>query len=109
MRLPCSLARASCRNTQFSHGGSMYRALIAIALVATVGALADAQSAKPPCNRQMVLSPDSLRAIATRLHPESADTAKRRAQVTVGLVFDSECRLVHHAVGDRTGPASADV
>jgi len=57
----------------------------------------------------MIVSPDSLRTIATRLHPESADTAKRRAYVTVGLVFDSECRLVHHAVGRRTDPASADI
>lgn len=57
----------------------------------------------------MAVSADSVRAIAARLHPESSDTAKRRAFVTVGLVFDADCRLVHHAVGRRTETGFADV
>jgi hypothetical protein len=83
--------------------------LAAAALTALTGSIARGQVAKPPCNRRMIVSVDSLRDIALRLHPESAETAKRNAFVVVGLVFDSDCRLVHHAIGQRTGPASADV
>jgi hypothetical protein len=83
--------------------------ILAASLTAMTSALAPAQASNPPCNRRMIVSTDSLRDMAQRLHPESADATKQRAFVTVGLVFDSECRLVHHAVGLRAGQASAEV
>jgi hypothetical protein len=82
--------------------------IVAAALGALAGSVANGQEPNPPCNRRMIVSPDSLREIAQRLHPESADTAKARAFVTVGLIFDSECRLIGHAIGTRTGPSSAN-
>ena len=87
----------------------MYRILAAVALIVTSSTLVDAQAGKPPCDRRMIVSPDSLRNIAVRLHPESADSAKGRSYVTVGLVFDAQCQLLHHAVGRRIEPAHADV
>jgi hypothetical protein len=86
----------------------MQRIPTAVALIVMGSTLAVAQVANPPCNRRMIVSADSLRHIAQRLHPESADSAKGRAFVTVGLVFDAQCRLLHHAVGRRANPASAD-
>jgi len=87
----------------------MRQLVFVVALTALTGSPADAQTANPPCNRRMVVSGDSVRAIAKRLHPESVDIATSRAFVTVGLVFDAECRLVHHAIGRRSGPGHADV
>lgn len=51
---------------------------------------------------------DSLRALAKRLHPDASAPEKHNAFVVVGLVFDSSCRLLKHAVGTRQGRATAD-
>jgi|SRR5262245_7415138 len=41
---------------------------------------------------------DSLRALALKYHPEAFKPEVRRDSVLVGLVLDSSCRVIEHAV-----------
>jgi hypothetical protein len=75
-------------------------------MLQTAGTSAPAPPARigrpaPACTPRDGLSLDSLRRIAIRLHPELTSDDNRRNFTIVGLVFDSECTLVRHAIGRR--------
>ena len=76
-------------------------ALLASALAAETATAATNPDASRICTSVFGVTHDSLRAIATRLHPELLARAKRDSSVVVGLVFDSDCRLTAHAIGRR--------
>jgi len=51
---------------------------------------------------------DSVRKAVAQLHPEVVADSNHNAFVTVAMVFDANCRLLHQAVGRRAGRAFAD-
>jgi hypothetical protein len=80
----------------------------AFACVAALGfALAGSSGAQTsaPCSVPGDIPTDTLRSIALRLHPDVAASAHRNSFIVVTLIFDSNCRLIHHSVGNRRGPA----
>jgi hypothetical protein len=74
------------------------------ALVSVIATAAGAQPAAPPgaCDPgPFPLRADTLQAIARTLYPASVALTPGDSLVTVGLVFDAGCRLMHHAMGRR--------
>ena len=53
------------------------------------------------CSAAPAMSIDSLRTLAATLHPNAILPGLRDSSVAVALVFDSNCRLVNHAVVQR--------
>jgi len=51
---------------------------------------------------------DRLEAIARQKHPEALVPERRSESVVIGLVFDTNCTLVAHRVGRRSGDDEFD-
>ena len=88
------------------------RTLVALTIATAIALTpAHAQSGGNPsaCAPSKGVSADSVRAIASRTHPEMHAPANRDSSVIVGLIFDSNCHLKEHAVGHRkTDSMTAD-
>ena len=69
-----------------------------------VGASVAGAQAPAQCSVPDRLSLDSLRSIAVRLYPAATTQEQRASYSVVTLVFDSSCKLIHHAMRQRRGP-----
>lgn len=80
--------------------------IVAVALAVAVASVGAGQVRRSECERVGV-PVESLRSIASRLHPEALADSSRTRFLVVALVFDSRCELVEHAVGHRAGLGQA--
>ena len=84
-------------------------ALSALAALMLAGpATAQRTANNGPCTTPARPSPERLQALAQRLqalarqyHPEALSPANRHASQLVGLVLDTDCRVLHHTTGKR--------
>lgn len=87
------------------------RAVLMMFLLGGLASPAQAQRSTPYCWAGDVRTNalvDSLRQVAVRLYPQAVADARHTSSVQIAIVMDGECRITHHAIGVRRGPASID-
>lgn len=77
--------------------------LVGFALLCT-GPAAFGQE-NPACSATR-MSIDSLRGMASRLYPDTKAPSQAATFKVVVLIFDAECRLLHHGQGERLASTS---
>ena len=88
--------------------------LVAVLALAFLSASAGPQLPTSHCSGANGVPTDSLRTIATRMHPEALKPENQSGMVMIALVFDNHCAVVRHAMRrvakvGTIGPALQDV